>query len=137
VDIQDDVAVIRGEARAVLGVSAEADQFPPDIASSHGDDFHGEWECAQDIHLLGFIHDAQEGFRGGRQDFLPGQGATPALDQLQSLVRLIGAINIEARRLHSVKVVNGDAVSLEAFGGGLRAGYGSLELVLFPSPVHQ
>jgi FAD/FMN-containing dehydrogenase len=50
-----------------------------------------------------------------------------ALDQVQVLVALVGAVDVELQLAHAVQLIHRDAVALEALGGGFGAGDGAVE----------
>jgi hypothetical protein len=80
VHVEDDVAVVGGEAGAQHRRAAHLDELPRDVGARHGDDFDRQRELAHDIDQLALVDDADELLGAGGDDLLARQRAAAALD---------------------------------------------------------
>src|SRR5690606_13933915 len=132
VHVEDDVAVVGDHALAVHRVAAQLHQLARHVAAGHGDDLHRQREGAEHRHQLAGVGDADEGLGYRRDDLLAGQGSAAALDQVEVLVALVGAVDVELQAIHRVQVIHRNAVATQPRGGGLGTGYGAVEGHLVP-----
>ena len=80
--------------------------------------------------LVEQLGDADEGLGHRGDDFFAGQRGAATLDQVQALVALVGAVDIELQLGGAIEVVHRNAMTLQARGGGFGAGDGAIEVHL-------
>src|SRR3569623_1130447 len=128
--VEDEIAVVGGEALTQYGLAAELYEFARDVAARHGDHLDGQWKGAEHVHEFGFVGDADEFLGDRRHDLLARECAAAALDEMEILGGLVGAVHIEGHVVDVVEVEHGYAVLLETLGRGIRACHGTVDLVL-------
>src|SRR5690606_20936586 len=114
---------------AVHRVTPELDQLPAHMAAGHGNHLNRQWENPQVLHPFAVVGDTDKLTGHGGDDFLPGEGRTAPLDQLQSGVDLVGTVHVEDDFVHGIEVEHGNAQGLEALGRGRGAGHSAGKLV--------
>ena len=125
--VKDDIAVVGDDTFAVNRVAAQFDQLAGHVATGHRDHFDRQRERTQHWHQLAGVGDADESLGNGGHDLLAGQGCATALDQVQVLVALVGAVHVELQVADGVEFIHRNSVALEACGGGFGAGDGAVE----------
>src|SRR3569833_1237262 len=128
--IEDEIAVVGGVALTQHGLAAVLYEFARDVGARHGEHFDGQWKGAEDVHEFGFVGDADEFLGDRRHDLLARECAAAALDQMEVLGGLVGAVHIEGHVVVVVEIEHGYAVRHESLGRGIRARHLTVELVL-------
>jgi hypothetical protein len=127
VHVENAVAVVRHHALAQHRVASQAHQLAGHVTACHGDDLDGQGKGAEHGDSLAVIGDAEEHVGDGGDDLFAGQRAAAALDQLQRIVGLVGAVHVSVHAVDAVQVVDGDAVTAQSLGARLGAGHGAVE----------
>src|SRR5690606_12767897 len=94
-DIEDDVAVVRDEIPAPDWLAPRVDQLPGHERSGHRYDLDRQREGPERSDELRRIDDADEAPRRAREHLLARQCAAAALQQVQMLRCLVGAVDIK------------------------------------------
>ena len=105
-NIQNNVAVVSDDALTPYGLATQIDQFAGHMTAGHGYDLYRKREGTQRIHPLALIGDTNEALRDRRNDFLPGQCCTAALDQLQAMVGFISTNDIQVNAGCGIQINN-------------------------------
>src|SRR5690606_19723817 len=116
VDVDNDVTIVGNHAFAIDRVPAEFNELPGNVAAGHGNDFDRQRKRPELVHPFALVGNADEGLRHGGNNFLTGQGSASALDQLQMVVGLIGAVNVVSQVGNIVQVVYRYSVVAQAPG---------------------
>ena len=92
-----------------------------DLAGAERNHLDGQRELADGVHHLGFVDDPDDLVGIGRHDLLPQQCSAAALDAIEVLVDLIGAVD---GHIDVIDVIDVHDLDAEAFGLFLRAAGG-------------
>ena len=123
--IQNHVAVIGDHAFTIDRIATQLDDLPGHMAACHRDHLDGERKGAKRFYQLAAIGNADKGASYRSNDFFPGQRRAAAFDQLQMLVRFVGAVNVIIKIGNTIEVMHLDTVLPQPFsrcpGAGDRA----------------
>ena len=129
VNVENAVAVVGGDPLAQNGVAPELYQFAGHVTAGHGNHFDRQGEGAEGGYPFALIGDTDEFLRHRRDDLLPGQRSAAAFDELQRLVALVRAVDVELEAVHGIEVIHRDALPAQTLGAGRGAGHGAVEAV--------
>ena len=93
--VEDVVAVVRHEALAPDRLSAGLHHLPRHERHGHRNHLDRQREAAERRDELALVDDADEAPRRGGENLLARERAAAALDQMQVLRRLVGAVDVE------------------------------------------
>ena len=128
--IDDQVAVVGLVVLAQRGVRAALEHLAPDVAPRHGDHFERQWKFPQHRHELRGIDDAHELARHRGDDLLARERTATALDHLQVLGDLVGAIDVHRQLVDAVQIEDPDAVLSQPPGARFRSGHRAVDAAL-------
>src|SRR5690242_5037546 len=120
-DVENDVAVVRDEMLAQLGMSPELHELVGDMATSHGNHFDRQRVVSEHADELRLVDDADELLGHRRDDLFPGQRAASAFDHRSVRSRLVRAVDVDRQIVDRRQLDDGYAVAPEPLGGPDRA----------------
>ena len=115
---------------AQLGQAAALHDLAADVAARHRDHLDRQRKLAEHRHQLRGVADADELARHRGDDLLARQRAAAALDHVQVLGHLVGAVDVDRRARHAVQIEHPDAVRLQPLGARFRARHRALDAAL-------
>ena len=130
VAVEHHVAVVGLEVLAQLRVGAALQHLAADVAARHRDHLDRQRELAQHRHQLRGVADADELPRHRGDDLLARERAAAALDHVQVLGDLVGAVDVHRQLVDAVQVEDADAVLLQPLGARFRGGHRAFDAAL-------
>src|SRR6185369_3280674 len=130
VHVEDHVAVVGAESHPQRGLAAEQHELPRHVASRHRYHFDGQGKLAEDADELRLVGDADELSRDSRHDLFARQRAAATLDHGAPLGHFVGAVHVDGNVVHTVEILDVDAVPMQPLGRLDRARHGTLDPML-------
>ncbi len=129
--VEDQVAVVGGELLAQHRVAAHLDDLAADVAARHRDHLDRQRELAEHRHELGRVADAHKTARDRGNDLLARERAAAALDHVQVLGDLVGAVDVDRKIVDAVELDDADAVLLQPLGARFRGRDRTFDFVFY------